>query len=106
MNSLPQSTAAPPTEESDKQAAARPVLTVHDGQMFPPAPENPNQFGVSETVVRDIALKLASTVPRFTTQWAAERLHLPLQLTEHTVGIEDPDYYKSWLSEKASANGS
>ena len=29
----------------------------------------------------------------------------PLQLTTHAMGIEDPDYYLSWLTEKTTANG-
>ena len=29
----------------------------------------------------------------------------PLQLTDHAMAIEDPDYYKSWLTEKVSIDG-
>ena len=75
---------------SDQQSAAKPRVSPDgaplvnlEGKLFPPVPESVEKTGTSETVLRDMALKLSSTVPRFTTQWAAERLHLPLQLTEH-----------------------
>ena len=49
---------------------------------FPPAPEQISDLGIAESLVNDLALKLASTVPQFDTKWGADRLHLPIQLAE------------------------
>ncbi len=46
----------------------------------PKAPTELRETGVDVEVLLDLALKLAYTVPRLTSQWAAERLCLPLQL--------------------------
>lgn len=114
MNLLSQSFSESTTDESGKEAAVRSALVMREGQLVPPVPENPQQTGVSETVLRDIALKLASTVPRFDTQWAAERLHLPLQLTEHVywglkqdqlievLGQEGPFCYRYAITDRGN----
>ena len=52
------------------------------GIPVPAAPENLQQTGVSADILRDLALKLGNTVPNFTTEWATEKLCLPLQLVE------------------------
>src|SRR5579872_7012730 len=47
------------------------------------APEAPNdlaQTGVDQSLLADLTLKTAYTVMHFTTQWASQRLHLPIAL--------------------------
>lgn len=48
----------------------------------PCAPKRIEEADVPGSVLRDLTLKVAHTVPRFTTRWAAEQLCLPIQVTE------------------------
>src|SRR5215208_2305191 len=48
----------------------------------PPAPTTPEDTGVDPAILLDLALKLANTTPRLTTEWAAEQLRLPIALVE------------------------
>jgi hypothetical protein len=51
------------------------------GDVFAPAPPaNLQSTGIDAGQLTDLILKLAFTVPNFTTEWAAKRLHLPLAL--------------------------
>lgn len=50
-------------------------------QFAPEAPTSLSQCGFDPEVLENLALKLAYAVPRFSTDWAARRLCLPLQLT-------------------------
>src|SRR5262245_5195381 len=43
----------------------------------PAAPKDLSATGLDPAVVSHLALKAAYTVPQFTTEWAARRLHLP-----------------------------
>jgi hypothetical protein len=49
---------------------------------YPAEPEHIHATGVDEVVLRDLALKLAYTVPQISTEWAAERMRLPVPLME------------------------
>jgi len=60
-----------------------PKLTTHGGVAAPVAPVTPEQTGIDTPVLYDLVLKLAASVPRLTTEWAAERLCLPHSVTEH-----------------------
>jgi len=53
--------------------------------LAPEASMNTHDAGLSERALSDLTLKLASTVYDFTTEWAAERLHLPLQFVEEIL---------------------
>ena len=48
----------------------------------PAAPGTPQDTGVDPTVLGDLALKLANTVPRLTSEWAAEQLRVPISVVE------------------------
>ena len=48
--------------------------------LAPAAPEGLDGTGVDSALLIDLVLKLGYTVPNFTTEWAARRLHLPLGL--------------------------
>lgn len=50
--------------------------------MAPAAPVTPEQTGIDPAILSDLVLKLANSVPRLTTEWAAERLCLPHSVTE------------------------
>jgi len=47
----------------------------------PRAPMSIEEIDIDSEVLADLAVKLANTVPRLTTQWAADQLRLPMQLT-------------------------
>jgi hypothetical protein len=51
-------------------------VSLGDG-FVPAAPKDLRATGLDPAVVSNLALKAAYTVPQFTTEWAARRLHLP-----------------------------
>jgi hypothetical protein len=58
-------------------SAELPDLVEVGGVLAPQAPTGADAAGVPAAVLSDLALKLAATVPQFTSQWAAGRLCLP-----------------------------
>src|SRR5262245_53411869 len=66
----------------DEVQAYLPKLTTQGNVAAPAAPQTPEQSGVDPLGLSDLVLKLASSVPRLTTEWAAERLCLPHNVTE------------------------
>lgn len=60
-----------------------PRLITHGGVAAPGAPVTAEQTGIDTHVLYDLVLKLAASVPRLTTEWAAEKLCLPHGVTEH-----------------------
>ena len=56
------------------------MIEMGEQGFVPKAPTELSEAGVDQEVLLDLTLKLAYTVPRLTTQWAAEKLCLPLQL--------------------------
>jgi homogentisate 1,2-dioxygenase len=63
------------------------MITLHPGGI----PHGPHPGTVEKSIGKQGTHELAVMVDTFK----------PLQLTEHAVGIEDRDYYKSWLPEEA-----
>src|SRR3954465_12056294 len=59
-----------------------PNLITRAGVATPAAPITAEQTGIDPSVLSDLVLKLANSVPRLTTEWAAERLCLPHSVTE------------------------
>ncbi len=62
----------------------RGMITLHPGGI----PHGPHPGTVEKSIGKKATHELAVMVDTFK----------PLKLTEHTVGIEDPTYYQSWLS--------
>jgi len=60
-------------------------ITLHPGGI----PHGPHPGTVEKSIGKESTEELAVMIDPFR----------PLQLTEHAIGIEDPDYYKSWQSE-------
>src|SRR4051794_37187420 len=51
------------------------------GEFYAPsAPQDVRETGLDPLVLSNLALRAAYTVPQFTTEWAARRLHLPQPL--------------------------
>src|SRR5438445_10798587 len=71
------------TEPSDlvENPALPRLMPLEDG-FAPQAPTTLAETGIDPAVLADLALKAAYTVPNFITEWAARRLHLPLQLAQ------------------------
>ena len=67
---------------------------------MPPAPECIRDLGIADSLVNDLAMKLASTVPQFDTKWGAERLHLPVQLAEKVFWKLKQDHLLEVLSQE------
>ena len=59
-----------------------PRLIERDGGMAPAAPRKLEECGLEPSILSDLAMKLAITVPHLTSDWAAERLHLPAGIVE------------------------
>jgi hypothetical protein len=53
--------------------------------MVPTAPQEIVTAGLSETILRDMVLRLGYTVARFTTDWLARQLHLSAALTNQLL---------------------
>jgi predicted ATPase with chaperone activity len=59
-----------------------PGMTKVTGVIAPSAPAAIEETGVDPVVLTELALKLANTVPRLTTDWAANQLRLPLSIVD------------------------
>jgi predicted ATPase with chaperone activity len=64
-----------------------------NGVLCPAAPQTLEQTGLEEFVLADLTCKLAATVPRLSSDWAAERLRLPVPLLEKIVWQLKDDHY-------------
>ncbi len=62
-----------------------PSLTEISGVTVPAAPETLGETGIDVAWLSDLTLRLASTVSHFSTDWAADRLHLPSHLVEELL---------------------
>ena len=62
-----------------------PGLMTIDGSLAPAAPADLRTTGLDPMIVSDLALKAAYTVPKFTAEWAARRLHLPQALLNEVL---------------------
>ena len=70
-----------------------PVLIDVDGGQGPAAPESLHATGIDPQRLVDLAVRLANTVPSFTSEWAAERLCLPVQLSDEIFWqLKDEQY--------------
>ena len=71
------------TTESDSSATSKhmPAMFRMGDLIAPKAPEDLEQSGLDESSLTDLAIRLGFIASRFSTDWAAERLHLSLLLT-------------------------
>ncbi|PHS11673.1 MAG: AAA family ATPase [Blastopirellula sp.] len=67
---------------TSSSAEAMPEMVQLEEDLVPKAPGDMDDLGVDFSVLCNLALKLASTVPQFRTDWAATELRLPLQIVE------------------------
>ncbi|MCB0679902.1 MAG: homogentisate 1,2-dioxygenase [Saprospiraceae bacterium] len=74
-----------------RKSVEKGMLTLHPGGI----PHGPHPGTVEKSIGAKETHELAVMIDTFR----------PLQLTTHAMGIEDPDYYLSWLTEKTTANG-
>src|SRR5439155_23727915 len=63
-------------------SAKMPEMIKLGSMLAPAAPATPQATGIDPQILSDLALKLANTVSRLTSDWAAEQLRLPLSLIE------------------------
>ena len=63
------------------------------GVACPAAPQTVEETGLDEYVLADLTCKLASTVPRLSSDWAAERMKLPSGILEKIVWHLKDDHY-------------
>src|SRR5215475_881329 len=72
-------TLADPAHEAIAPALP-PMKSPAGGEEAPAAPKNAADTGVSRATLLDLAVKVAYTVPRFTTDWACQQLALPVSV--------------------------
>jgi hypothetical protein len=67
--------------------------------LAPRAPLGAEDTGVATEVLADLALKVVCAVPRFTTEWAAQQLHLPQTLVGDLLEQARADRFLDVLGE-------
>ncbi len=73
---------APPLiEPADGEEEDGLCMIESNGLIGPEAPPNLDQVCIRSELLADLALKMANTVPHFSTDWAVERLCLPRSVT-------------------------
>jgi hypothetical protein len=90
---------APEPAHPQSDAAALPPLIQVAGQIAPAAPKSLDDTGVDPMVLSDLALKLASTVPSLTSEWACRQLHLPPALIEKIFWQLKEDHFVEILGQ-------
>src|SRR5437899_7118289 len=70
----------PATGAAAPKEAHLPTLCKVGHLVAPRAPQNIPDAGLEDRALADLAVKLACTTARFTTDWMAKRLHISLQL--------------------------
>jgi hypothetical protein len=81
-------TRLPPSDEAigETQPELRSPKMVQYGDVLGPcAPVKLHDTGVDGAVLQDLAIKLAYSVPHFTTEWATRRLRLPLPIVQELM---------------------
>ena len=73
---------APPAAPAAPSQPHLPPLIRTDTGWAPQAPKTLEDTGLDAWVLHDLALKLTSTVPHLSTDWAADQLRLPSDLVE------------------------
>ncbi|MGB7157820.1 MAG: hypothetical protein WBD40_07125 [Tepidisphaeraceae bacterium] len=74
------------------------------GVLAPAAPKSPEETGLDGWVLSDIVMRLASTVPHLTTDWAARQLRLPQALLERIFWQLKEDQYVEILGQVDELN--
>lgn len=57
------------------------------GGPFPICPMSIGEMGVNPEILLDLVLRLASTAPQFTTDWAASKLHISVPVAEELLQL-------------------
>lgn len=64
-----------------------PTLIRGSDGLIPSVPRAVDETGVDQEILLDLMLRLASTAPQFTTDWAASRIHLTMPVAEELLQI-------------------
>jgi hypothetical protein len=96
-------TQVPAATAVEEREASRPkhlpTITTAGGLAAPEVPSTLDATGIDPEVLGDLALKLANTVPRLTSDWASDQLRLPLQLIEQIFWRLRDDQFLEILSQ-------
>ena len=76
-----------------------PDFVEFDGAPAPRVAENIGETGVDAELLIGLTLKLAATVPNFTTEWASHQLHLPMQMVDEMCWQLKDDKFAKILGE-------
>jgi hypothetical protein len=75
------------------------LIRLPDGGVAPKSPRNIAETGLNQQIISDLALKLGASVPRFTTEWAAEQLKLPGSLAGTVLHELQENHYLEILGQ-------
>jgi DNA-binding MarR family transcriptional regulator len=76
---------SPATSETAVKDPYMPAMHRVGDLLAPKAPQDMATARLEETVLTDLAMRLAYTVARFTTDWVAKRLHLSISLVQDVM---------------------
>ena len=94
-----QNTSDDPTETATALPAHLPKLIDHGGMVVPAAPGTLEETGIDPSILSDLTLKLANSVSRLTTEWAAEELRLPHSVMDRLLSQLRDDQYLEVLGQ-------
>lgn len=78
----PNQALAPEQQQTATRAALPAIFELEDGRHAPAAPREIPETGVDQQLLIDMAIKIGTTVPHFTTEWISDRMRLPVQMVE------------------------
>ncbi len=67
-------------DDAEAGSVIAPSMLPHDNSFSPKSPSTMEETGIERQVLSNLALKLAYSTTKFSTQWAAQQLCLPLQV--------------------------
>ena len=80
-----QTTVEPVSHPGPQYPLHLPKMIDLGGVPCPAIPEAVEDTGLDAAFVRDLALRLANSLPNFTTDWAADQLCLPMQIVDEAL---------------------
>ncbi len=67
-------------DDAEAGSVIAPSMLPHDDSFSPKSPSTMEETGIERQVLSNLALKLAYSTTKFSTQWASQQLCLPLQI--------------------------
>src|SRR5439155_12902835 len=82
---MPRRTRSDEALRETQHSAHAPKMLLQGDTAGPSAPVDIRDTGIDRTILHGLAVKLAYTVPHFTTEWATRQMRLPLTVVEQLI---------------------